>query len=276
MKKTRIITLLMALVMLLAAVGCSSAPAEENDASGAETEGDLLARVQAAGQITIAMEGTWSPWTYHDENGDLVGFDVEVGAAIAEKLGVTPVYEEGVWDGLLAGVEAGRYDMMINGIDYTEERAETYAFSEPYCYNRTAVIVRSDDESITRMEDLEGKDTANTISSTYAQVAEKYGATVNGVDDFNQTIELLLQGRIDATLNAEASYVDYVNTHPDAWVKIACYDYDVTNVVIAVQKSDDAASLLDAINQALDELRADGTLAELSLKYFGTDITTQG
>lgn len=274
MKKTRIITLLMALVLLLAAVGCASAPAEKNNASaGAEAEGDLLARVKKAGQITIAMEGTWSPWTYHDENGDLVGFDVEVGAAIAEKLGVTPVYEEGVWDGLLAGVDAGRYDMMINGIDYTEERAETYAFSDPYCYNRTAVIVRADDDSITKMEDLEGKETANTISSTYAQVAEKYGATVNGVDDFNQTIELLLQGRIDATLNAEASYVDYVNTHPDAGVKIACYDYDVTSVVIAVRKSDDSASLLEAINQALDELRADGTLSELSEKYFGSDIT---
>ncbi len=277
MKKKRVLALLLVAALLAATMTAMTGCSSDDTGGDAETPGqtgDLLARIQDAGKITIAMEGTWSPWTYHNEDGDLVGFDVEVGAAIAEKLGVEPVYEEGVWDGLLAGVDAGRYDMMINGIDYTEERAETYALSDPYCYNRTAVIVRTDDDSITKMEDLAGKTTANTISSTYAQVGEKYGATVTGVDDFNQTIELLLQGRIDATINAEQSYLDYVREHPDAPVKIACYDYETTNVVIAVKKGDDAASLLDAINSAIAELREDGTLSRLSETYFGTDITS--
>ena len=107
---------------------------------------------------------------------------------------------EGEFNGLLAGLEARRYDIMVNGVDIDESRQEKYDFSIPYAYNRTAVIVRRDDSSIQSMEDLSGKNTANTLDSTYAAVAERYGASVTGVDDFIQTIELLTSGRIDATL----------------------------------------------------------------------------
>ena len=114
------------------------------------------------------MEGTWAPWTYHDEDDNLVGYDVEVAQQIAEKLGVKATFVEGEWDGLLAGIDSGRYDIMVNGVDITEERAEKYSFSDPYAYNRTAVIVNSANDEIQSMEDLDGKSTANTISSTYA------------------------------------------------------------------------------------------------------------
>ena len=126
-----------------------------------------------------------------------------------------------LWDGLLAGVDGGRYDSMANGVEITEERAQKYDFSDPYCYIRTAIIVKSDDDSINSFEDLNGKTTANTISSTYATLAESYGAKTTGVDDLNQTIELLLNGRVDATLNAEVTYFDYLKEHPDANIKIA-------------------------------------------------------
>ena len=156
------------------------------------------------------MEGTWAPWTYHDESGALVGYDVEVAQHIAEKLGVEAAFVEGEWDGLLAGLNAGRYDVMVNGVEIDGDRREKYDFSDPYAYNRTAVIVRSDDNSIQSMEDLSGKTTANTLNSTYAALAKRYGAEVTGVDDFVQTIELLNSGRIDATLNADVSYYDYM------------------------------------------------------------------
>ncbi len=237
--------------------------------------GDQLERIKAGGEITIAMEGTWSPWTYHDETDKLVGFDTEIGEAVASKLGVKALFIEGEWDGLLAGLDAGRYDIMINGVDITPEREAKYDFSTPYAYNKTAVITKSDNTSISRMEDLKGKRTANTISSTYAEVAEKYGATVSGVDDLVQTFELLASGRIDATLNAEVTYYDYMKAHPDAPFKIACIDYDTTSVAIPMRKGDDSASLKDAVNNALEELRADGTLKALSEKYFSCDITTK-
>jgi len=266
---------------LFAFAGCGSAGGEivEESASvehyNEDMEADELARIQAAGTITIAMEGTWAPWTYHDEKDELVGFDVEVGKAIAEKLGVEPVFIEGEWDGLLAGLQAGRYDIMVNGVEYTEERAQSFDFTEPYAYIRTAIIVKADNEDINSFEDLQGKTTANTISSTYTQLAESYGATTTGVDDLNQTIELLLQGRIDATLNAEVTYYDYMSVHPDAGLKIAALTEDASNVVIPTRKGEDSASLREAINQAIEELRADGTLGEISEKYFGSDITKQ-
>lgn len=281
MKKNRIAALLLSFSLLGVTVltGCSSqnnnqaAQPSVSESSQTETGSDLLAQIQEKGEIVIAMEGTWAPWTYHDENDELIGYDVEVGKAIAEKLGVTATFVEGEWDGLLAGLDAGRYDIMVNGVGITPDRQEKYDFTTPYAYNRTAVIVRGDYNEITSMEDLNGKNTANTISSTYAEQAEAYGATVTGVDDLNQTIELLLAGRIDATLNAEVVFADYQNAHPEANIKIAAYSDDVEQVAIPVRKGTDTATLLDAINQALVELDADGTLSELSVKYFGTDIS---
>ena len=238
-----------------------------------ESADDLLAQIKERGSIIVAMEGTWAPWTYHDEDDNLVGYDVEVAQNIAEKLGVEVEFIEGAWDGLLAGLDAGRYDIMVNGVGVTEERAEKYNFSTPYAYNKTAVIVRGDYDEISSMEDLKGKKTANTISSTYAAQAEAYGATVTGVDDLNQTIELLLSKRIDATLNAEVVFNDYKKEHPEADVKIATYSDQVEEIAIPIRKGDDTVTLLEAVNDALDEMAKDGTLTELSEKYFGIDIS---
>ncbi len=256
--KRNILLLLLAGLLLLP--GCGQKQTE-----------DALTRIQTSGEIVVAMEGTWAPWTYHDESDTLVGYDVEVARAIAEKLGVSVRFEEGEFDGLLAGLEAGRYDIMVNGVGVDEERARKYDFTEPYAYDRTAVIVKSDYTGIASMEDLAGKHTANTITSTYARAAEQYGAEVTGVDDLNQTFELLLSGRIDATLNAEVSYYDYMKAHPDAEIRIACMAPESTLVAIPVPKRETA--LVSAINDALAELRSDGTLTELSEKYFGMDIT---
>ena len=290
MKRT--LSLLMAVLMLTAVVltGCSSggttsgaasssdassASSEAESESSAAEENDLLAQIKEKGTITVAMEGTWAPWTYHDADDNLVGYDVEVAQNIAEKLGVEVNFVEGEWDGLLAGLDDGRYDIMVNGVDITPERAEKYDFSTPYAFNRTAVITKADDDSINTLEDLKGKKTANTISSTYAELAEQYGATVTGVDDLNQTFELLLSGRIDATLNAEMTFYDYTKEHPDANVKIAVLTDDANQIAIPMRKGDETAALRTAIDAAIDELRADGTLKALSEKYFGRDISTE-
>lgn len=280
--KLTALTLTAALTVGLTACGSTAdttAAESTADTAGTETTetagGDLLSEIQAKGTITVAMEGTWAPWTYHDEDDNLVGYDVEVATKIAEKLGVEPQFIEGEWDGLLAGLDAGRYDIMVNGVDITPERAEKYDFSTPYAFNRTAVITTKDNDSINTLEDLNGKNTANTISSTYAQLAEQYGATVTGVDDLNQTFELLLSGRIDATLNAEMTYYDYMKEHPDANAKIAVLTDDANEVAIPMRKGDETATLRTAIDAAIDELRADGTLRELSEKYFGTDISSE-
>ena len=236
--------------------------------------GDHLARIMEKGAIEIASEGAWRPWTYHDENDDLVGFDVEIARAIAQKLGVEANFTDVDWDGIFAGIDVGRYDITCNGVEVTEERAEKYDFSIPYAYLRTALVVRGDNEDIKAFEDLAGKKTVNSIASTYMILAESYGATVNGVDTLDETIIEVLYGRADATLNAELSFYDYLAEHPDANIKIVALTDEATQVAIPVTKGEDSASLLAAINAAIEELREEGELARISEKYFGSDITT--
>lgn len=234
---------------------------------------DQLAAIKAKGEIVVATEGAWAPWTYHDEQGNLVGFDVEVTKAIADKLGVTATFAETEWDGIFAGLDAGRYDIAANGVEVTDERAEKYNFTTPYGYIRTALIVRGDNDDITSFEDLAGKHTANSIASTYMTLAESYGATAVGVDTLDQTIQMVLSGRADATLNAEVSFYDYMAVHPDANIKVVALTDDASRVSIPVRKDEKSASLLDAINQAIAELDEEGELSRISEKYFGKDIT---
>lgn len=248
---------------------------EDSDAQDAasEAETDLLAQIQEKGEIVVAMEGTWAPWTYHDEQDELVGYDVEVAQHIAEKLGVTATFVECEWDGIFAGIDAKRYDIAVNGVEITDERAEKYDFSDPYAYIRTAIIVKGDNDEIKSFEDLDGKSTANTLTSTYAELAESYGAIATGVDDLNQTFELLLAGRVDATLNAEVSFYDYMNAHPEADVKITALTEDASFVAIPMRKGPGTETLRAAVNQAIAELSEEGILTELSNKYFGADIS---
>lgn len=277
MKMKKLLALLLALCLTLALAACGgeggSANSEPAGSASGGTEGDLLAQIQGKGEITVAMEGTWAPWTFHDEDDNLVGYDVEVSQKIGEKLGVKVNFIEGEWDGLLAGLDSGRYDLMVNGVSVDEERKEKYDFSIPYAANRTAVIVKNENEDIKSMEDLEGKHTANTLNSTYAKIAEAHGAEVTGVDDLNQTFELLFSGRIDATLNDEVAYYDYMKNHPDADIKIAVLSDEAVQVAIPMRKGEETRTLREAVDKALAELKEDGTLTELSEKYFGIDIS---
>ena len=283
MKRRTFISLMsvMSAAGVLTLAGCSSNSGSSAAASGAASSaastgaGDQLAAIQTNGKLVVALEGAWQPWSYHDESDTLVGYDVEVSRAIAEKLGVEPEYVESDWDSLFAGLDAGRFDIVCNGVEVTDERAKTYDFTTPYGYIHTALAVRKDNEDIKSFEDLKGKTTANSLASTYMELAESYGATVQGIDTLEETIQLLTAGRIDATLNADVSFYDYLNVHPDADFKLGAQTEDASHVAIPVRKGDDSASLLEAINTAIEELCADGTLKALGEKYFGQDISSE-
>ena len=277
MKRRTFISLMgvLAAAGVLSMTGCSSKDTAASTASTASSATlNKLDSIQKSGKLVVALEGAWQPWSYHDASDTLVGYDVEVSRAIAEKLGVEPEYVESDWDSLFAGLDAGRYDIVCNGVEVTDERAKTYDFTEPYGYIHTALAVRKDNDEITSFEDLKGKTTANSLASTYMELAESYGATVQGIDTLEETIQLLTAGRIDATLNADVSFYDYLNVHPDADFKLVAQTAEASHVAIPVLKSEDTA-YLDALNTAIEELRADGTLKTLSEKYFGQDISSE-
>ena len=257
----RLTVALIALIMILTATACA--------------EGDLLSGIQEKGEVVIATEGAWSPWTYHDEDDNLVGFDVEVARAVAEKLGVEANFVECPWESIFLGIDSKMYDIAANGVEITEDRAAKYDFSVPYAYLRTALIVRGDNEDIKTFEDLNGKRTANSAGSTYALIAEEYGATTDTVSTLAQTLDLVLAGRVDATLNAELSFYDYMKEHPEADLRIVALSENASHVAIPVRKGEENATFLAALNDAIDALRADGTLKTISEKYFDIDITSE-
>ena len=230
-----------------------------------------LEAVQQAGKLRIGTEGTYAPFTFHDPSGALVGFDVEIGRAVAEELGVDAEFVEGPWDGMIAGIDANRYDVVINQVGINAERQAKYDFSEPYIASKAALVVRGDNTDITSFESLSGKTSAQSLTSNFGKLAETYGATLVGTEGFDQSIALVLQGRADATINDSLSFFDFKKQQPNADVKVVATadDADFSGILLAKGKPE----LLAAINEALASIKADGTYAEISQKYFGEDVS---
>lgn len=233
--------------------------------------GANLDQIKADGVLKIGTEGTYAPFTYHDQSNKLVGFDVEIGEAIAAKLGVKAEFLEGKWDGLIAGLDANRYDAVINQVGITEERKAKYAFSDPYIVSKAVLIVKNDNEEIKTFADLKGKKSAQSLTSNFAKLAEKSGAELVGTDGFDQSIQLLLTGRADATINDSLSFLDFKKHKPDADVKIAAQEENADYSGVIVRKGD--AELVEVINKALADIKADGTYQTIADKYFGQDVS---
>ena len=230
-----------------------------------------LAEIKSAGAIRIGTEGTYAPFTYHEASGDLVGFDVEIGRAIAAKLGVKADFIEGKWDGLIAGIDANRYDLVINQVSITPERQAKYDFSAPYIVSKAVVLVRNDDDSIKGFADLKGKKAAQSLTSNFGKLAVSNGAELVATDGFNQSVELVLSRRADATINDSLSYLDFKKHKPDAPLKIAATQESADSAGVLLAKGQ--PELLAAVNQALTDIKADGTYLKIADKYFGADVS---
>ena len=206
---------------------------------------------------------------------NLVGFDVEVAKLIAYYIGVDVQYSETVWSSIFASLDAGKIDMVVNEVSYSEERAEKYDFSTPYTYSQKAILVPADNTDINSLADIAGKIAANDATSSIGQLALDSGATLDPVGEMAQSISEVLSGRADLTLNNTVAFTDYLKQHPESEdkVRIIVATDPAPSGYIPVMKGND--KLLAAINEALDKAREDGTLSELSLKYFGVDITKE-
>ncbi|BEH72682.1 amino acid ABC transporter substrate-binding protein [Edwardsiella tarda] len=233
--------------------------------------GNELAAIQAAGSIKFGTEGTYPPYTYHDASGKLVGFDVDIARAVAAKMGVKPEFVEGRWDGLIAGLSAKRYDAVINQVGITPERQTKFAFSDPYITSKAVLIVRDNNAQIKSFADLRDQKAAQSLTSNYAKLAQKYGAELVPTDGFNQSLELVISGRAAATLNDNLSYLDFRQHKPNAPLKVVAVAEQGADSAILVRK--DQPQLVQALNQALSEIRADGTYHTISQRYFGSDVS---
>lgn len=235
---------------------------------------DDLAAIEKAGVIRIGTEGTYAPFTYHETSDNkLVGFDVDIGRALAKQLGVKAEFVEGKWDGLIAGLNVGRYDVVINQVGITPERQAKYDFSKPYIASGAALIVRTDNTSIHGFADLKGKRSANTITSNFGQLAQRSGAEVVPVQGFNDAIALLTSGRVDATVNDYLSYLDFKKQQPQAKVKVVARDNSAEFSRSGVLMRKDQPQLKAAIDKALSAIEGDGTYKQISVRYFGEALT---
>ncbi|CDZ26609.1 Extracellular solute-binding protein polar amino acid transport system [Neorhizobium galegae bv. officinalis] len=233
--------------------------------------GENLAAIKSSGIFKIGTEGTYAPFTFHDASGKLVGFDVEIGQAVAGKIGVKAEFLEGKWDGLIAGLDAKRYDAVINQVGITEARKQKYDFSEPYIASKAVLIVRQDNSDIKDFADLKGKKSAQSLTSNFGKIAQQAGAELVGTDGFDQSIQLVLTRRADATINDSLSFLDFKKQKPDAPVKIAAQQDNAEYSGIIIRKGE--PELLEAINKALADIKADGTYQKISDKYFGQDVS---
>jgi cystine transport system substrate-binding protein len=239
---------------------------------GTAFAGNELNQIRSAGVIKVGTEGTYAPFTFHDQaSGNLTGFDIDIARAIGKRLGVKVQFVEGKWDGLIAGLDDQRYDVVINEVTITPARQAKYDFSKPYIVSKAALIVHTGNTSIKSFADLKGKNSASSLTSEYGQLAQKYGAQLIGTDGFDQAIALVVQGRADATINDSLSFLDFKKHQPGAPVKIAATQANAEQAGVILRKNE--PELVAAIDRALAQIKADGTYQRIAKKYFGEDVS---
>lgn len=262
--------------------GCSQSSGTQNStavSSGAvfsaaaygSTSNSLLKQIKAKGIMLVGTEGTYPPFSYHDVSNKLVGFDVEIAEAVGKELGVKTQFVEIKWDSMIAGLDAKRFDIVFNQVGVTDERKQKYDFSTPYTVTRAALVVRSDNQDIKTFNDLKGKKSAQSLTSNFAQMAQNYGAQLVGTDGFNQSADLVISKRANATITNDIAYYDYKKQKSNAPLKIVATLADASPNAALIRKGNE--SFAKAVDDALAKLAANGTLSQISNKYFGKDVT---
>ncbi|WP_094096213.1 amino acid ABC transporter substrate-binding protein [Paenibacillus physcomitrellae] len=230
-----------------------------------------LGAVQKRGSLLIGTEGTYAPFSFHDASGALTGFDVDIAREIAKRIGVKAEFVETQWDGMIAGLDAKRFDAVFNEVSINDERKAKYDFSSPYIASKAVLIVRKDNTDIKSFADLKGKKAGQTLTSNLGKIAKENGAEIVDIDGFNQAIDLLNSKRIDATINDNLSYLDLKKQKPDIPLKVVDEEANASQSAGLFRKGE--TDLVDAVNQALADMQKDGTYLSISKKYFGEDVS---
>ena len=225
--------------------------------------------------VRVGTEGTYPPFSFHDSaTNDLTGYDVEVIKAVAKEAGWRLEFVETTFDAIFAALDAGRIDVIANQVTDNPERQARYGLSDTYTYSRGVIVVKKGTTGITSLEDLDGKTTAQSLTSNYAEIAREAGANVEGVEGFAQAAALVVQGRVDALVNDNLAALDYLNTTGSDEIEISGeIDDEVSEQKLAFRQDD--PELLKQANDAIAALKADGTLARISDQYFKIDVSVE-
>ena len=239
---------------------------------GQAVAGEQLKKIKDAGVINVGLEGTYPPFSFVDESGKLAGFEVEFSEALAKELGVKVKLQPTKWDGILAALESKRLDAVINQVTISEERKKKYDFSTPYTISGIqALTLKKNEGTIKTAADLAGKKVGVGLGTNYEQWLKDNvpQAIIKTYDDDPTKYQDLRVGRIDAILVDRLAALELVGKAKDTAVSGAPFSRQEAG--IALRKGE--PELLSAINQAIEKLRADGTLKKLSEKYFNADVT---
>ena len=232
---------------------------------------NLNARTIKEGVLTIATEGTYAPFSYYDDKNELKGYDVDIAREVAKKLNLKIEFLTAPWDAMLAAFDAGKADAVFNQVSVTDERKKKYDYAQHYTVVHGAIITHKDNDDIKSFDDLKGKKNADSATSNWAKVAASYGAQNVTVDSFSKSMELLISKRVDTVVRDNIVFYDFIKQRPGAPVKIAAEGSDTDYTAPIVQKGN--TELAGQISKAIEELKNEGKLAEISIRYFGKDVS---
>lgn len=225
------------------------------------------------GTLTVGLEGTYAPFSYHDDSGKLVGYEVDMAKAIGKKLNMKVTFVQTKWDSLIAGLGSNRYDAVINNIGIRPDREKNYRMSEPYLYSKSVLIKRSGETDLNSLADIKGKTMAQSLTSNYGQVAQQKGANIKAVAGIVEAMNLITTNRADGSLNDQGAFAAWKKANPDADLTTVDISKDIQSVPTGVLMNKKNAALQKDMNKAISELKKDGTLTKLSKKYFGMDLS---
>ncbi|MGQ7276349.1 transporter substrate-binding domain-containing protein [Brevibacillus thermoruber] len=251
--------------------GCASTSPASNAAGSAAGSGgqNLLDQIKANGEIVIGTLGTYPPYNYYDKEGKLTGFEIDIAEEVAKRLGVKAKWEVASWDGLLGGLDSGRFHFIMCQIAVTPEREKKYDFTEPYERPYPVLITLADDTSINSYDDLKGKKVNSSPTSIYGKVALEHGATL--IQAEGDALELLKSRRVDVIMNDNLHFLTLQKSRPDVAIRVAARQEEPMTISIPVKKGN--PELAVAIDQAVKDMKADGTYLTISEKWFGTDVS---
>lgn len=279
-KAATALLLVFLLAAALGAAGCSKPePAQPAAGQGQGPEGqapaaqDALARVKAAGKLVAGLDDAFPPFGFRNEKNELVGFDIDLGNELAQRLGVKMEWQPTEWSGVIPSLKSKKFDVIWSGMSITEERKKEINFSIPYVAGAQIIITKSDNKSINGRADLAGKVVGTQLGSTGEEAAKRELKNVKELktfDAFTEAINDLNIGRLDAVVIDDVTANYYLKTQPGAFrIVDDVLSYEPTG--IGIRKED--TTLLDAINKELKAMIADGTYAKISERWFGTDMS---